>query len=222
MFRKVLIWTLLVALVNSVVGCSHMVTISTEDAKRPKHELSITRVVLRPIIASLETSDRDPLQFDSAGGRFLPQQGVFVGRDLDGDSIRVGLASVREVQEYRHFPERNRMSPMKISQFLRVRHEFNVYGIRTDTVSPIGPRIELADSSGHFSLEGLRFMGHTVNGFDIDLPADDITSSWTKEKRTDYVKTTLLVTGTLIVVGAIAFVVGYNMHVSQNHGSTGW
>jgi hypothetical protein len=205
MFKRIMVWTLLVTLINSIIGCTHIATVRTEQSR--KHEPPITRVELRPIIASLETSDKGEIRFDSVGGRFLLQDRAFVGLDPDGDSVRVDFKTVTGVREYRSFPDRSRSTALELSKFLKERREFNVYGVFVDTVSPRGPRIELADSSGYFSLSGSRFTGRTLNGYALDIPAEDITASWTREKRTSWVKTGLLITGSVLLVGAIAAVI---------------
>lgn len=210
MLKRLSVYTLLAALINGAIGCSRMATIRTEETGRPRCEVAISRVELRPIIASVETSDQNRIQFDTCGGRFLPESGVFVGRKLEGDSIRVGLASVTGVQEYRRFPDLKQSSVLDLSIFTRELTDFRVHGVHVDTVAPRGPRIVLADSSGWFTPDGKRFTGRTWQGHYFDVPADDITASWTKEKRFSYVKTGLLVTSSLIFTAAIVFIIVYN------------
>ena len=210
MWKRLMIYSLLTALINSTVSCSHMAMIRTEESRRPKCQLAITRVELRPIIASLETSDQGEIRFDSAGGRFLPEQGVFVGRVLESDSVRVGLSSVREAQEYRRFPQLNMTSTMPLSRFKQERRDFKAYGVFVDTLNPQGPRLEMADSSGRFSVDGSRFTGLTKDGYKLDIASDDVTASWTSERRISTTRTVLLITGSLVVIAAIVFALAWD------------
>ncbi|MEW5795798.1 MAG: hypothetical protein AB1772_05505 [Candidatus Zixiibacteriota bacterium] len=191
MLRNALIWTLVVALVNSIIGCSYTATIRTEEARLPQDSVAISHVDLHLQIASLQKTDRSWLQLDSSGGRFEAQSGTFVGRATNGHPVQLNLREVKSAMIYQSYPPGETITEISPQAFTRKNGESGV--VYTDTVEPAGQRIEFVKRSGRFTEGGQSVTGLSADGRSIVIPTSDITASWTKEKRFSYTRTFLLI-----------------------------
>lgn len=202
MFTKIVAGILLLALVNSVVGCSYAATVKCEDARLPREQVAVSHAKLHLLIASLQRSDSSWLRFDSTGGQFMADQGVFVGRTMDGDSLRIALSEVESAKVYESYPPGDSVTEIDVKAFTR-RHS-RLTGLVIDTVEPAGLRIHFANRQGRFAADGERIMGPTRDGKNIDIPMSNVEACWTKERRFSYTRTFLLLAipvGLIIGVG---------------------
>jgi hypothetical protein len=208
MVKRYIVWLSLITMANSIVGCSHTVYIKTDETKRPVKECDIGRVDLRPIIASLQTADGVIVQFDSCGGRFLPERGEFAGLTAESDSIQVGLDQVIAVREYKDPVYRETSSSADLSRFISKRWVADSHILHVDTLRPTGPQVELSEGTGCFSPDGSRITGRTVGGDYIDVSMTEVMVTYSRETRPSVTKTALLVGIPLLTFVAIC--IGYS------------
>lgn len=207
MFTKIVAGILLLGLVDSIVGCSYTATVRSEDARLPRDQQAISHANLRLKIASLQRSDRSWLRFDSTGGQFVADQGVFVGRSIAGDSLRIALSEIESAKVYKSFPPGDSAAEIGAKAFTR--KHIRRTGVTRDTVEPAGLRIDFANRQGRFAADGERIMGLTSDGKSIDIPMSDVAAVWTRERRISHSRTLLLIAA--IPVGFAAIVIGMGM-----------
>jgi len=218
MLKRLIVYSMLTAMVNSTVGCSYMAKVRTEEAKLTPDKVGICSVDLHLQMASLKRTDQSWVRFDESGGRFLPDQGVFVGKTADGDSVRIELQRTESVMVFQAYPPGEVVTEISTKAFLMKRQKSDA-GI-IDTVEPPGQRIEFTDCKGCFSENGLTITGEATDGRNVAIPVKDAVQTWTNEKRFDYFGTFALIG---IPVGFIvAFAILYDGDILGGGGGGGW
>ena len=89
MTTRIIAIIVLVAFLNSILGCASTVKVSKDEVRLRQPEEKIVGVVL---------PSSDVIPFDEYGGRYDPNAEVIIGIDQDGSPIEIQLDDVRQIQ----------------------------------------------------------------------------------------------------------------------------
>ena len=173
-----------------LLGCTKTVTVSIEEI-RTSSPAKITK---------LKQKDGSPIEFDSTGATYIRQGTMFIGNDVHDTQRRIWLKDVDSV--FYRFSHDSRQFSNKANTFRKLRENggCNIAGEEIRGLYANSIRYDFDKHRGRYDPFNHVIIGANRAGDNLSFRLGEIDGL--RVKRTDKLKTALLVTG----ICAVAFV----------------
>lgn len=165
MYNRVLCTVILIAFLNSILGCTKIVTISMDEA----------RVPLSPMIVGVVLLSGAKILFDESGGSFDAKNEQISGIRDNGEPVVYKLSHINSVHIQYNRDDRASLREVDI-ETLRNRTNYVEEIKVVQAVLISGDKTKFDKDKGNIDYENQSLVGTSKQGEQINLPFDDVAS----------------------------------------------